>query len=78
MSWTNADGSSGFARATDNVEVFAQGAPIFAWSGEDHLTGSSSKDLFVFAQPIGHDTIYSFNASEDQIDLIGDRVHELQ
>ena len=71
MSWTNADGSSGFARATDNVEVFAQGAPIFAWSGEDHLTGSSGKDLFVFAQPIGHDTIYSFNASEDQIDLIG-------
>ena len=71
MSWTNADGSNGFARATDNVEVFAQGAPIFAWSGEDHLTGSSGKDLFVFAQPIGHDTIYSFNASEDQIDLIG-------
>jgi hypothetical protein len=71
MSWTNADGSSEFARATDNVEVFAQGAPIFAWSGEDHLTGSSGKDLFVFAQPIGHDTIYSFNASEDQIDLIG-------
>ena len=71
MSWTNADGSSEFARATDNVEVFAKGAPIFAWSGEDHLTGSSGKDLFVFAQPIGHDTIYSFNASEDQIDLIG-------
>ena len=71
MRWTNADGSSGFARATDNVEVFAQGAPIFAWSGEDHLTGSSDKDLFVFAQPIGHDTIYSFNTSEDQIDLIG-------
>jgi len=71
MTWTNADGSNGFARATDNVEVFAQGAPIFAWSGEDHLTGSSGKDLFVFAQPIGHDTIYSFNAGEDQIDLIG-------
>jgi len=71
MSWTNPDGSSGFARATDNVEVFAQGAPIFAWSGEDHLTGSSGKELFVFAQPIGHDTIYSFNTSEDQIDLIG-------
>jgi hypothetical protein len=52
MSWTNADGSSEFARATDNVEVFAQGAPIFAWSGEDHLTGSNGKDLFVFAQPI--------------------------
>jgi hypothetical protein len=71
MSWSNADGSRGFARATDNVEVFAQGAPIFAWSGDDQLTGSSGKDLFVFAQPIGHDTIYSFNTSEDQIDLVG-------
>jgi hypothetical protein len=71
MSWTNADGSSGFARVTDNVEVFAQGAPIFAWSGDDHLTGSSGKDLFVFSQPIGVDTIYSFDASEDRIDLIG-------
>ena len=71
MSWTNADGSGGFARATDNVEVFAQGAPVFAWSGEDHLTGSSGKDLFVFAQPIGHDTIYSFDAAHDQLDLIG-------
>ena len=71
MSWTNADGSSGFARASDNVEVFAQGAPVFAWSGEDHLTGSSGKDLFVFAQPIGHDTIYSFDAAHDQLDLIG-------
>jgi hypothetical protein len=71
MSWTNADGSIGFARATDNVEVFAQGAPVFAWSGDDHLTGSSGKDLFVFAQPIGHDTIYSFDAAHDQLDLIG-------
>ncbi len=71
MSWTNADGSSGFARATDNVEVFAQGAPVFAWSGEDHVTGSSGKDLFVFAQPIGHDTIYNFDAAHEQLDLIG-------
>jgi T1SS-143 domain-containing protein len=71
MSWTNTDGSSGFARATDNVEVFAQGTPIFAWSGDDHLTGSSGKDLFVFSQPIGDDTIYRFDASGDRIDLIG-------
>jgi Ca2+-binding RTX toxin-like protein len=71
MSWTNADGSSGFARVTDNVELFAQGAPIFALSGDDHLTGSSGKDLFVFAQPIGNDRIYNFNPSEDQVDLIG-------
>ena len=35
------------------------------------LPEPSAKDLFVFAQPIGNDTIYNFNASEDQIDLIG-------
>src|SRR5215831_16263287 len=71
MSWTNADQSTGFAKLTDNAEVFAPGAPIVAWSGDDHLTGSSGPNLFVFAQPIGHDTIYSFDASQDQIDLIG-------
>ncbi len=70
MNWTKPDSSSGFARVTDNVELFAQGAPIFAWSGDDHLTGSSGKDLFVFAQPIGNDTIYGFNANEDQVNLI--------
>ena len=69
--WTNADGSTGSAIVSDNVEVFAKGAPIFAWSGDDTLTGAGAKDLFVFAQPIGNDTIYNFNASEDQIDLIG-------
>jgi hypothetical protein len=55
----------------DNVEAYAPGSPIFALSGDDNLTGSSGKDLFVFAQPIGNDTIYNFNASQDQIDLIG-------
>jgi len=70
-SWINPDHSIGFAKLTDNVEVFAPGAPILAWSGDDHLTGSSGPNLFVFAQPIGHDTVYSFDASEDQIDLIG-------
>jgi hypothetical protein len=70
-SWTNADGSAGRAVVSDNVEVFAKGAPIFAWSGDDTLTGAGAKDLFVFAQPIGNDTIYNFNASEDQIDLVG-------
>ena len=69
--WTNADGSTGSAIVSDNVEVFAKGAPIFAWSGDDTLTGAGAKDLFVFAQPIGNDTIYNFNASHDQIDLIG-------
>src|SRR4029434_1087117 len=62
MSWTNADGSSGFARVTDNVEVFAPCAPILALSGDDHLSVPSGKDLFVFWQPIGVDTIYSFDA----------------
>src|SRR5262245_44982478 len=71
MSWTNADQSSGFASITDNVEVFAPGAPIVAWSSDDHLIGSSGPNLFVFAQPIGHDTVYGFDPSEDQIDLIG-------
>jgi hypothetical protein len=70
-SWTNADGSTGSAIVSDNVEVFARGAPIFAWSGDDTLTGAGAKDVFVFAQPIGNDTVHNFNASEDQIDLIG-------
>jgi len=55
----------------DNVEAYAPGSPIFAWSGDDHLTGSSGNDLFVFSQPIGHDTVHSFDVSVDQIDLIG-------
>jgi hypothetical protein len=70
-SWTNADGSAGSTVVSDNVEVFAKGAPIFAWSGDDTLTGAGAKDLFVFGQPIGNDTVYTFNVSEDQIDLVG-------
>src|SRR5262249_27790018 len=69
--WTNADGSSGSAIVVDNVEVYAKGSPIFAISGNDYLTGSAGKDLFVFSQPIGKDVIYSFDASQDQIDLLG-------
>ena len=49
---------------------FAQGNPIFAISGDDHLTGSSGDDLFVFAQPIGQDVVYNFDAAHDKIDLI--------
>jgi T1SS-143 domain-containing protein len=71
MSWTNPDESAGHIGITDNVEVFPQGAPIFAWAGDDHLTGSGAADLFVFARPIGLDTIYSFDAGQDRIDLIG-------
>jgi hypothetical protein len=69
--WINADGSAGAAIVADNVEVYAQGSPIFALSGDDNLTGSSGHDLFVFSQPIGHDVIYDFAAASDQIDLIG-------
>ena len=69
--WTQADGSSATVMVRDNVEAYPVGSPIFALSGNDFLTGSSGKDLFVFAQPIGNDTIYSFDASQDQIDLIG-------
>ncbi len=69
--WTNADGSIGHATVADNVEAYAPGSPIFALSGDDHLTASSGHDLLVFSQPIGNDTIYNFDPSADQIDLIG-------
>ncbi|MGY3364437.1 VCBS repeat-containing protein [Bradyrhizobium sp. GM2.4] len=69
--WTNADGSIGHALVVDNVEAYVPGNPIFALSGNDYLTGSSRHDMFVFSQPIGHDVIYSFDATSDQIDLIG-------
>src|SRR5947208_1835819 len=44
---------------------------ILAWAGDDHLSGSGAADLFVFARPIGLDTIYSFDTGQDRIDLIG-------
>ncbi|WP_334405011.1 hypothetical protein [Bradyrhizobium sp. AZCC 2289] len=69
--WTNADGSTGIAVVSDNVEAYAPGSPIFALSGNDTLTGAGGNDLFVFAQAIGHDTVYSFDVGHDQIDLIG-------
>ncbi|RUT96036.1 adhesin, partial [Mesorhizobium sp. USDA-HM6] len=71
MTWTNADGTTGSASIADNVEAYAPGSPIFAWSGDDVLTGSSGNDLFVFSQPIGNDMVHSFDAAADQIDLIG-------
>ena len=70
-SWINADGTTGTALISDNVEVFAKGAPIFALSGDDHLTASSGDDLFVLSTPIGNDIINSFDAAHDKIDLIG-------
>jgi hypothetical protein len=69
--WTNADGSAGNAVIADNIEAYAPGSPIFATSGDDHLTGGSGNDLFVFSNPIGTDTIDRFNAASDKIDLVG-------
>ena len=71
MSWTNTDGTTGDAIVYDNVEAYAPGSAIFAVSADDHLTGSSNADLFVFAQPIANDVIHSFDAAADKIDLIG-------
>jgi hypothetical protein len=68
--WTNADGSTGHAIVADNVESYAPGSPIFAWSGDDNLTGSNGQDTFVFSQPIGNDVVHSFDVSSDVIDLI--------
>jgi hypothetical protein len=46
-SWTNPNGSTGSMSVADNVEAYAPGAPIFALSGNDTLTGSGTNDLFV-------------------------------
>ncbi|MXN77346.1 Ig-like domain repeat protein [Burkholderia sp. 4701] len=69
--WTAADGSHQAATIADNVEAFAANAPIFAWSGDDQLTGSAGHDLFVFAQPIGNDTLHNLDLAADKIDLVG-------
>ncbi|TGV96174.1 hypothetical protein, partial [Mesorhizobium sp. M2E.F.Ca.ET.154.01.1.1] len=34
MTWINADGTLGTASIADNVEAYAPGSPIFAWSGD--------------------------------------------
>src|SRR4029079_14973449 len=69
--WTKADGSTAIAVVSDNVEAYAPGSPIFALAGDDTLTGAGGNDLFVFAQPIGHDTVYSFDTAHDRMDMIG-------
>jgi hypothetical protein len=71
MNWINADGSTGVRFVADNVEIYAPGSAIFALSSDDHLTGSSGADLFVFAQPITNDTLHNFDTAADKIDLIG-------
>ena len=69
--WMNADGTVGNASVSDNVEAYAPGSPIIAWSGDDTLTGAGANDVFVFAQPIANDIIYNFNVGSDKIDLAG-------
>jgi VCBS repeat-containing protein len=69
--WSNSDGSAASAYVFNNVEVYAPGAPIFALSTDDNLSGSSGADTFVFAQPIGNNQVYNFDATADKIDLIG-------
>nr|WP_242431852.1 Ig-like domain-containing protein [Burkholderia ambifaria] len=69
--WTAADGSHATATIADNVEAYAANAPIFAWSGDDQLTGSAGHDLFVLSQPIGNDTLHTFDLAADKIDLVG-------
>jgi hypothetical protein len=39
-------------------------------AANDQLTGSSGADQFVFAKPISHDVIHSFDAASDKIDLV--------
>ncbi|MEG0173545.1 MAG: VCBS domain-containing protein, partial [Aeromonas sp.] len=71
MSWTNVDGSLGHAYIANNIEAYPPGAPIFALSQDDNLSGSSGADQFVFAQPIGNNVIYHFDVAVDRLDLIG-------
>jgi hypothetical protein len=71
MTWTSVDGTEHRISVANNVEAFAPDTPIFAWNGDDHLTGSAGADTFAFSNPIGFDTIYSFDAAHDHIDLIG-------
>ncbi|WP_162944043.1 MULTISPECIES: VCBS domain-containing protein [unclassified Rhizobium] len=69
--WINPDGSIGMATVSDNVEAYAKGAPIFAWSGDDTLTASSGNDTLVFANTIGTDVVHNFDTAHDKIDLVG-------
>lgn len=71
LSWTGADGTLQTMMVANNLEAYAPGSPIFAWSGSDVLTGSGVNDLFVFSQPVGADIVHQFDAAHDQIDLIG-------
>jgi VCBS repeat-containing protein len=71
QTWTDSTGGTGLAMINNNVEAYASGAPIFAISGDDNLSGSGENDVFVLAQPIGNDTIHGFDFAHDKVDLIG-------
>jgi VCBS repeat-containing protein len=70
-SWTDGNGVAHNVYVSDNVEAYAKGAPIFAWSGDDTLTASSGNDMLVFTDRIGNDVVHHFDTAHDQIDLIG-------
>ena len=71
VTFTHDDGSKSYAFVTDNIEAYTQGNPIFAWSGDDNLTGSAKADTFVITDPVAKDVIYAFDAAADKIDLVG-------
>ena len=71
QTWTDSAGGTGRAMVADNVEAYDPGVPIFAISGDDNLSGSSGNDVFVLTEPIGNDTIHSFDGAHDRVDLIG-------
>ncbi|MCX7105123.1 MAG: type I secretion C-terminal target domain-containing protein, partial [Methylococcales bacterium] len=69
--WTQTDGSFASSSMLSNIEAYAPDSPIFAISDDDNLSGSIGADTFVFAQPMGNNKVFNFNASMDKIDLIG-------
>ena len=71
QTWIDSSGATRYVMIANNIEAYAAGAPIFAISDDDNLSGSNGADLFVLAQPIGKDTIYNFDVVNDTVDLIG-------
>jgi hypothetical protein len=71
QTWIGAGGEVMSATLQDNIEAYAPGSPVFAWSGDDTLTGSSAPDLFVIANPTGQVAIHTFDTALDRIDLVG-------
>jgi T1SS-143 domain-containing protein len=69
--WTDSNGVAHTVYVSDNVEAFAKGSPVFAWSGDDTLTASGGNDTLVFANKIGADVVHNFDTAHDKIDLIG-------